>query len=87
MTVYSFTVDSDKVIRIWNKETPSSEDQPFLIQPDFPDFTPWESESQATDWAEVFIAGLIDPESELVAGNSPDTHPAPRPRTDPEAGE
>jgi hypothetical protein len=50
-----------------------------MFQPDWPDFTPWGSASEATDWAEVFIASLVDNESELVAGNSPDTHPALRP--------
>ena len=79
MTRYTFTVDSQKIIRIWDTENPNENDAPFMLQPDWPDLTSWASKAQAKNWAEVFIASLVDPESELVAGNSPDTHPAIRP--------
>ena len=79
MSRYRFEIDTDNAIRIWDNETPNENDAPFMLQPDWPDVTPWESVAQATDWAEVFIASLVNPESELVAGNSPDSHPAIRP--------
>jgi hypothetical protein len=79
MTRYAFTVDEQKIIRIWDTENPNENDAPFMLQPDWPDFTPWASKAQAKNWAEVFIASLVDPNSEFVAGNSPDTHPAIRP--------
>ena len=84
MTRYRFEIDTDNAIRIWDSETPNENDAPFMLQPDWPDVTPWADAAQATDWAEVFIASLVDPESELVAGNSPDTHPAIRPEPEPE---
>jgi len=84
MTRYRFEIDTDNAIRIWDNETPNEGDAPFMFQPDWPDVTPWEDSAQATDWAEVFIASLVDPESEFVAGNSPDTHPAQRPEPEPE---
>ena len=79
MNRYRFEIDTDNAIRIWDNETPNENDAPFMLQPDFPDFTPWADAAQATNWAEVFIASLLDPESEFVAGDSPDTHPAIRP--------
>ena len=79
MTRYSFEIDTDNAIRIWDNENPNENDAPFMFQPDWPDLTEWESTAQATDWAEVFIASLVNPDSEFVAGNSPDTHPAIRP--------
>ena len=84
MTRYTFEIDTDNAIRIWDNEAPNESGAPFMFQPDWPDVTPWADAAQATDWAEVFIAALVDPESEFVAGNSPDTHPAIRPEPEPE---
>jgi len=84
MTRYRFEIDTENAIRIWDNENSNDSEAPFMFQPDFPDTTPWADAAQATDWAEVFIASLVDPESELVAGNSPDTHPAIRPEPEPE---
>jgi hypothetical protein len=84
MTRYRFEIDTDNAIRIWDKETIGEQGLPFMFQPDWPDVTPWADAAQATDWAEVFIASLVDPLSEFVAGNSPDTHPALRPEPEPE---
>jgi hypothetical protein len=78
MSRYRFKVDTHNTIRIWDDENPNDSGAPFMLQPDWPDVTPWASKAVATDWAEVFIASLVDPKSELVAGNSPDTHPAIR---------
>jgi hypothetical protein len=84
MTRYRFEIDTDNAIRIWDNVTIGEQGAPFLFQPDWPDVTPWASLAEATDWAEVFIASLVDPESEFVAGNSPDNHPALRPDPEPE---
>jgi len=79
MNRYRFEIDSSNAIRIWDNEVLNENDAPFMLQPDWPDFTTWADAAQATNWAEVFIASLVDPESEFVAGDSPDTHPAIRP--------
>ena len=84
MTRCTFEIDSDNAIRIWDNVTIGNEGAPFMFQPDWPDATPWADAAEATDWAEVFIASLVDPLSEFVAGNSPDTHPAIRPEPEPE---
>jgi len=84
MTQYRFEIDNDNAIRIWDNETPNENDAPFMFQPDWPDVTPWADAAQATDWAEVLIASLLDHNSEFVAGNSPNTHPAIRPEPEPE---
>ena len=79
MTRYRFEIDTDNAIRIWDNVTIGDEGAPFMFQPDWPDTTPWANSAEAKDWAEVFIAALIDPNSEFVTGGSPDTHPAIRP--------
>jgi len=79
MIRYRFEIDTDNAIRVWDNETPNENDAPFMFQPDWPDVTPWADAAQATDWAEVFIASLENSDSEFVAGNSPDSHPAIRP--------
>ena len=79
MNRYRFEIDTDNTVRVWDNENPNEGDAPFMFQPDWPDTTAWADAAQATDWAEVFIASLIDPLSELIAGNSPETHPAIRP--------
>ena len=84
MNRYRFEVDNTNAIRIWDTETPNENDAPFLFQPDWPDVTPWDSAEEASDWADYFIAALVDPKSELIAGNSPDTHPSIRPEPDQE---
>ena len=79
MTRYRFEIDTHNTIRVWDNENPNENDAPFMLQPDWPDTTPWESADQATEWAEVFIASMVNPESEFLAGDSPDTHPKIRP--------
>jgi len=79
MTRYRFEIDSNNAIRVWDNENPNENEAPFMLQPDWPDTTPWADVAQATDWAEVFIASLNDPASEFVAGDNPDSHPAIRP--------
>jgi hypothetical protein len=84
MTRYRFEIDGDNAVRIWDNANSNEKNAPFFLQPSWPDSVPWADAAQATDWAEVFIASLIDPESEFVAGNSPDTHPAIRPEPEEE---
>jgi len=79
MTRYNFEIDANNAVRIWDKVTVNEQGAPFLFQPDWPDVTPWADLAEATDWAEVFIASLVDPLSKFVAGDSPNTHPSIRP--------
>ncbi len=49
-----------------------------LIQPHFPDGSPWENKAQAVAWAEAFLKALEDPEAPLP-GDSPEEPLKPRP--------
>lgn len=40
----------------------------FLIQPEWPDGTPWASEAEARAWAELVIAWMADPEASEPPG-------------------
>ena len=84
MTRYRFQIDKNKAVRIWDNENPNENDAPFMFQPDYPDLTPWASKADATNWVNVFINALTNSDSEFVAGNSPDTHPAIRPKPEEE---
>lgn len=68
---YVFEVDEQNTVRIWDTENPNENNAPFLLQPDWPDLTPWTDAAEATAWAELFIESLINPESEFVPGVSP----------------
>ena len=79
MNNYRFEIDADNAIRFYDDANPNEGDAPFMFQPDWPSVIPWASKAQAKNWAEVFIASLVEPNSEFVAGDSPDNHPAIRP--------
>jgi hypothetical protein len=81
---YRYEIDKNKAIRVWDNENPNEENAPFFFQPDWPNETPWASRAEAENWAQVFIESLVNPESEFVAGSSPETHPATRPEPQPE---
>jgi hypothetical protein len=83
MTRYEFEVDNQKTIRIWDTQNPNESGAPFMLQPEWPSGQPWDSKDQAESWVQVFIEELENPESRLLAGNSPDTHPAIRPEPEP----
>jgi len=76
---YYYEIDDNNAISVWDNENPNENNQPFLFQPDWPDNTPWASRDEAEGWVSVFIESAVNPESEFVAGNSPKTHPMPRP--------
>lgn len=72
MTRYRYEIDTENAIRVWDDENPNETGAPFMFQPDWPDRTPWESAAQATEWVEIYIASLVNPESEFLAGDSPE---------------
>jgi hypothetical protein len=84
MTRYRYEIDTKKAIRVWDNENPNENDAPFFYQPDWPNATPWATKAEAETWVQVFIESLENPESEFVAGDSPDNHPKPRPEPEPE---
>lgn len=55
---YTYEIDENNGIRVWDNENPNDNGAPFLFQPDRPDTTPWDSREEAEQWAKEFIAGL-----------------------------
>ncbi len=53
-----------------NEVTITSEAGTKLVQPTWPDGTPWASKTQATNWAKAYIA-FATGESELAPGDNP----------------
>lgn len=74
---FTYKVDENLVVRVFDAN--SATDEPVAIQPHWPDATPWASLKQATDWAKLVAGGLNDPESEFIAGFSPDEPKLSRP--------
>jgi hypothetical protein len=70
MSNYTFEVDTDNgnAVSIFV----DTQEAPMILQPDWPDNTPWASAEEATAWAEVFIESLINPDAEVLPGYSPD---------------
>lgn len=79
MTRYIYEVDNKNIVRIWDTENPNENNEPFFLQPDWPNGTPWASKAEASAWAELLIESIANPESEFVPGDSPDQPQKPRP--------
>jgi len=79
MSRYTYEIDEANAIRVWDSENPNENDAPFFYQPDYPNGEAWEDAAAAEAWAELFVASLLDPESELVPGDSPAEPSKPRP--------
>ena len=63
-----YNIDKNNGIEIFEKDS----DVPFISQPTWPNNEPFSSELEAKTWAELTIESLQNPESEFVAGHSPD---------------
>lgn len=55
---YRFEVDADNAVRVWHDQ----QDEPFLLQPHWPDQTPFADAAEATAFAEAVIAHHQNPE-------------------------
>lgn len=62
MSRYYYEIDEGKTLRIWDTENPNDNNAPFLLQPQWPDGTDWESAEQVNEWAELFIYSMENPE-------------------------
>lgn len=69
-----YTANKNEVL-IWIGMT----EEPNIVQPHWPDGTPWASDEDAKAWAEAYIESAENPESEFLPGNSPDQPLIPRP--------
>lgn len=62
-----FEANKNEVL-IWLGETK----EPNIVQPSWPDGTPWANDEEATKWAKAWIEASENPDSEFLAGNSPE---------------
>lgn len=87
---FEYEINKKNEIKVWDLQNPNEKNAPFLLQPTWPNNTAWKDRAEAESWVEVFIESLENPESEFIAGNSPENHPRPRPepiKYDPNTGE
>lgn len=81
---FIYEINEKNEIRVWDTENPNEKNAPFLLQPDWPDFTPWASREEAEAWVQLLIESLVNPESEFLPGRTPSVPKRPRPIPDPE---
>lgn len=82
-----YEIDKSFAIKVWDLDTPNENDAPFLLQPDWPDGTPWANREEAKAWAELLIKSLENPDSEFIPGNSPEEPKVLRPEPETEKTE
>lgn len=56
---FSYTVDSNNTVKIFS----DAQTEPVIIQPNWPNGTPWMSEVEAAGWAQLCINSIEDPEA------------------------
>ena len=79
MSRYTYEIDENNAVRMWDAEIPNENNAPFLFQPNWPNGTPWANATEAAAWADVFANSLEDPNSPLVAGDGPEEPARERP--------
>ena len=62
---YRYEIDDNDgfAIRCWDDENPNELGAPFLLQPEWPDGTPWANHAEAELWAQRLVAMKLDPKS------------------------
>lgn len=63
MSRYRYEIDESNAIRAWDDGNPDELGRPFLLQPEWPDGTPWANKEEATAWAEAFVKMMEDPKN------------------------
>jgi hypothetical protein len=87
MSAFRFEIDKKNAIRIWDDSNPNENDAPFFLQPTWPNGTEWASKGEAEEWALTFLESLENPESEFLAGDSPEEPKKVRPIIEDSAAE
>jgi hypothetical protein len=64
---YSYTIDGNNAVRVWDNRGMNESTPPFLFQPDYPDSKPWENAAAAETWVIKFINDMISAENALAA--------------------
>lgn len=82
-----YEIDKNFTIKVWNLDETNENDAPFLLQPSWPNRTPWANSEEAKAWAELFVDSLENPDSEFIPGNSPEEPKVLRPERETEKPE
>lgn len=56
---FTYNLSEDNVVKIYSE----SQTEPVIIQPNWPNGTPWASASEAESWAALCVAAMEDPEA------------------------
>lgn len=79
MSRFTYEIDSNNCIRVWDGVKEFDDQAPLLLQPHWPNGDGWASLEEAENWVSVFIQQMEDPEYAYLPGNSRDLHPQPKP--------
>lgn len=71
MSRYRYEIDENNAIRAWDDGNPDELGRPFLLQPEWPNGTPWATRAEAEFWAEALIKMMEDPKNGRP-GDGPD---------------
>lgn len=80
MSRFTYEINEDNVLKMWDAETVNEDNDPFLLQPTWPNGDAWGSKSEIETWAKAMIASLEDPNSKFIPGNSASEPVIPRPK-------
>jgi hypothetical protein len=53
----TYTIENNNTVKIYS----DTQQDPVIVQPDWPNGTPWASYSEAETWAQLCIAAMSDP--------------------------
>lgn len=53
----TYTIEADNTVAIYS----DTQIEPIILQPNWPNGTPWSSSAEASTWAELCIASMQDP--------------------------
>jgi hypothetical protein len=67
-----YEIAADNTVKVWTGEEPYPAD-PTVLQPWWPDGTPWGSAEEATLWAQTYITSVTNPSADRP-GSRP-SHP------------
>ena len=68
MNNYTFEVNESLELYIYDK---NQQPEPLILQPTWPDGTPWGSPAEAQAWAEAYIESVTNPDCEYLPGSNP----------------
>ena len=65
MSRYRYEINNNDgfAIRCWDDENPNELGAPFMLQPEWPDGTPWADRAEAELWAQQFVAMMENPKN------------------------